>query len=667
MPTITCVLVANRGEIASRVFRTARAMGLRTVAVYSDPDRDLPFTADADVAVALGGSTSAESYLDPSKILAAAIVAGADAIHPGYGFLSENPAFAEAVHAAGLVWIGPTPESMRAMALKVEAKERAAAAGVPLVPGAAVDSDDEAEWSAAAEQVGYPLLVKASAGGGGKGMRRVDTPAELAEAVRGARREAESAFGDPRVFLERNLVGARHVEVQVFGDTHGQVVHLFERECSIQRRHQKIVEESPSPGLEHRVAEQMYTAATSLARDLGYVGAGTVEFLVAGEGGGQEFFFLEMNTRLQVEHPVTEAVTGLDLVRWQLEVARGGRLPLGQHEITHHGYAIEARVYAEDPANGYLPSIGRLDAFAMLEPAVRFDTGYAAGCAVSPYYDPMLAKAIVHAATRAEAAAVLARGLRTMDARGLVTNRDALVAILDSAAFGAGETGTDFLEVHPGLLQAGPDDEATRAHVLAATLAGSALRRASAAVQAFAPSGWRNVPALPQQAAFAGRAGDVEVAYALGADGSFTGAVAGRPVGGRLLGAQVRPDGSGVSLDLEVEGVRRRLECSAHGDPDTPRWEVADGWWATTWRERSRFPDASADAGAHGPSTPVPGTVTVVLVAVGEAVEAGQTLVVLEAMKMEHRINADVDGVVAELHVEVGQSVDAHHVVAVLE
>jgi propionyl-CoA carboxylase alpha chain len=354
-------------------------------------------------------------------------------------------------------------------------------------------------------------------------------------------------------------------------------------------------------------------------------------------------------------------------VREQLRVAMGKRIDVAQADISFHGHAIEVRLYAEDPANGYLPSIGRLDAFAMPEPAVRFDTGYAAGCAVSPYYDPMLAKAIVHATSRAEAAAVLARGLRAMDAHGLVTNRDLLVAILDSAAFGAGETGTDFLDVHPGLLRAGPDDTATRAHVLAAALAGSAMRRASAVVQAFAPSGWRNVPALPQQAAFAGRAGDVEVTYALGADGSFTGTVAGRPVGGRLLDAQVRPDGSEVSLDLEVEGVRRRLRCCAHGDPDTPRWEVADGWWATTWRERSRFPDASADAGAHGPSTPVPGTVTVVLVAVGEAVEAGQTLVVLEAMKMEHRINADVDGVVAELHVAVGQSVDAHHVVAVLE
>ncbi len=666
MPAISCVLVANRGEIASRVFRTARAMGLRTAAVYSDADRDLPFTADADVAVALGGNTSAESYLDQAKILAAAIVAGADAVHPGYGFLSENPAFAEAVAAAGLVWVGPTPASMRAMALKVEAKERAAAAGVPLVPGAAVDSDDEGEWAAAAGQVGYPLLVKASAGGGGKGMRRVDRPGELSEAVRAARREAASAFGDPRVFLERNLVGARHVEVQVFGDAHGGVVHLFERECSIQRRHQKIVEESPSPGLRPEVAEQMYSAATSLARDLGYVGAGTVEFLVAGEGGGQEFFFLEMNTRLQVEHPVTEAVTGLDLVRWQLQVAAGGRLPLGQQEIARHGHAIEARVYAEDPARGYLPSIGRLDGFAMRDPSVRFDSGYAAGCAVSPYYDPMLAKAIVHAPTRSEAAAVLARGLRTMDARGLVTNRDLLVAILDSAPYRAGQTGTDFLDAHPGLLQAGPGDEDARAHLLAAALAGAVLRRAGAQVQAFAPSGWRNVPALPQRASFTGPAGDVEVMYALAAGGSLTGTVAGRPAEGRLLGAQPWPDGDGASLDLEVDGVRRRLRCFRHGADDAPRWEVADGWWATTWRERSRFPDASADAGAHGPSTPVPGTVTVVLVAVGDAVEAGQTLVILEAMKMEHRITADVDGVVAELHVRPGQSVDAHHVVAVL-
>ncbi|MGN6334010.1 MAG: acetyl-CoA carboxylase biotin carboxylase subunit, partial [Motilibacteraceae bacterium] len=361
MAPIRTLLVANRGEIACRIQRTAHAMGIRTVAAFAEPDADAPFVHEVDVAVPLRGSTLAQTYLDVDQVLAAAQLAGADAVHPGYGFLSESPAFARAVQKAGLTWVGPSPESIEAMALKVEAKRLVAAAGVPLVPGADLSSDDPSEWAAAAGGVGYPLLVKASAGGGGRGMRLVEQEGELAEAVAGARREAASSFGDPTVFLERALGGARHVEVQVFGDIHGNLVHLWERECSVQRRHQKVVEETPSPGTTPATLERMYAAALAAARAVNYVGAGTVEFLVAGGGEEQEFFFLEMNTRLQVEHPVTEAVTGLDLVRLQLLVAQGEALPFTQADVRRQGHAVEARIYAEDPARGHLPNTGRLD------------------------------------------------------------------------------------------------------------------------------------------------------------------------------------------------------------------------------------------------------------------------------------------------------------------
>ena len=371
------ILVANRGEIARRVIRTAHRMGLQAVAIHSDPDAGAPFVRDADLAVAIGGRTSAESYLVAEKVLDAARRSGADAIHPGYGFLSENPVFAQAVADAGLAWIGPTPESMNAMALKVEAKRLVAAAGVPLVPGAELEADaSDADITAAGGAVGLPLLVKASAGGGGKGMRLVREPDELLEAVSAARNEAASAFGDPTVFLERYLERGRHVEVQVFGDTHGNVVHLFERECSIQRRHQKVVEESPSPGATPATLERMYAAAVAAAKAIDYVGAGTVEFMVAGEGEAQEFFFLEMNTRLQVEHPVTEEVTGLDLVEWQIRVAAGAPLPLAQEDIARSGHAIEVRLYAEDPARGYLPGMGRIECFeADPAPGIRVESG----------------------------------------------------------------------------------------------------------------------------------------------------------------------------------------------------------------------------------------------------------------------------------------------------
>ncbi len=485
------ILVANRGEIAARVIRTCRDLGIQSVAVHSDADADAPYVALADRSVRLPGVSSAETYLDGAAVLAAAHASGADAIHPGYGFLSENPGFAQAVTEAGLTWIGPTPSSIKSMALKIEAKRLAAAVGVPLAPGcelAHAMTDPQLVYACA--KVGYPLIIKASAGGGGKGMRVVDSAEGLVEAVHAARREAASAFGDDTVFAERYLAGARHVEVQVVGDTHKNAVHLFERECSIQRRHQKIIEEAPSPGVTPAVRGRLHEAAVGLAKEIGYVGVGTVEFMVSGEGEAQEAFFLEMNTRLQVEHPVTEAITGIDLVALQISIARGERLPFRQSELEYSGHAIEARLYAEDPAHGYLPATGLIHQFAM-DPSVpvRVDTGVAAGSAVTSHYDPMLAKVIAHAATRTAAAGLLAEGLTRMVLHGPVTNRDSLVETLRSPAFLAGETTTAFLDEHPEVLDPQVEQADLDRHALSAAAAVLELERPDALV----PIGWRNV------------------------------------------------------------------------------------------------------------------------------------------------------------------------------
>ena len=510
------VIVANRGEIARRVMRTCRALGIGTVAVYSDPDAEAAHVAEADVAVGIGGSTSTDSYLNVDKILDAAQQTGADAVHPGYGFLSENPDFAAAVIDAGLIWIGPPPQAIRAMAGKIEAKQTAAAAGVPLAPGADLGADaDLIETARVAAAIGYPVLVKASAGGGGKGMRIVHDESALADAITTARREAQASFGNPTVFLEKYLTGARHIEVQVFADSHGKVVHLFERECSIQRRHQKIIEETPSPGLEPAVAHAMYAAAVSLTGAIGYVGAGTVEFMVFGSGADQQFCFLEMNTRLQVEHPVTEAVTGLDLVEWQLRVAQGEPLPLSQDDITRTGHAIEVRLYAEDPANNYLPSTGTLTAFTTaVASQLREDLSVRPGDTVSPFYDPMIGKLIAHAPTRARATAQLVSDLAARHIAGITTNRDHLLAILGSELFASGQTATDALDHHPELAQqaaAPPPD-----HLLVAAAVSRAV--ATAADQpwvAFAPLGYGTAGHAPDR---------IDVAVDAGGD-TFTHAV----------------------------------------------------------------------------------------------------------------------------------------------
>ena len=680
------LLVANRGEIALRVFRTARESGIETVAVFSDPDRNAAHVRGADIAVALGGTTSTESYLDTAKILDAARRSGADAIHPGYGFLSENAEFAEAVAAAGLTWVGPTPTSIRSMALKVEAKRIAETAGVPLVPGAELSGDiDDVKLAEIAEGVGYPLLVKASAGGGGKGMRVINAPAELSEAVETARREALNSFGDPTVFFERYLTGARHVEVQVFGDTHGNVVHLFERECSIQRRHQKIVEESPSPGATAATLERMYAAATSLTSAIGYVGAGTVEFLVFGEGEYQEFYFLEMNTRLQVEHPVTEAVTGIDLVAWQLQVASGNPLPMPQDQITRWSHAIEVRLYAEDPANNYLPSTGTLHAFGRSSvPAsggqyCREDSGFEPGDDVSPYYDPMLAKIISTGDSRDEAASALAAHLRELQIAGVTTNRDSLIAILESDAFAAGATTTDFLETNTELLsQEVLNSTARGLFLMAATIAESARAQHSARWASLTYSGWRNIPSAPQRTDWefdvAGESRAVTAAFV--PTGDSTGRIVLREqsaeagFSGEIEGIEYRialgefddEFGPWTVYRIELDGVGRNYSVQSAGGYT---W-VSDGRNSATFRRLPRFADPDVAGAAGGSTAPVPGTVVSVEVSEGDEVTEGQTLVVLEAMKMEHRITAAADGTVAEVHVTPGTSVDAHQILVTL-
>ncbi len=655
------LLIANRGEIARRVIRTARALGIRTVAVYSDPDADAPHVRDADFAVALGGTTSAESYLDAGKVLAAARATGADAVHPGYGFLSENAEFAEACAHAGITFVGPSPDSIRDMGLKDRAKDLARKADVPVLPDARITGEDPAEWTAEAARVGYPLLVKATAGGGGKGMRLVRDPADLVEAVEGARREAGNSFGNSDVFLERYLDAARHIEIQVFGDVHGNAVHLGERECSVQRRHQKVLEEAPSSAVSPELREAMGATAVSLVRQLGYVGAGTVEYLFDDVTG--EFFFLEMNTRLQVEHPVTEEVYGLDLVALQLRVARGEALGLDQSALLPQGHAIEVRLYAEDPAQNYLPTPGPLYRYSHSDrPGLRFEDGVSAPGEVSPFYDPMLAKVIAHGRTRIEAAALLAAGLDATAVHGVVTNRDFLAALLRDPDFLAGRTRTDFLDHHPGLLDPAPATP-PEVHLAAAIAVSVARRRAGLAAGRYAAPGFRTLLGeLLTRAEWRDARGEtVEAGYRLGAAAGDTTLVL--ECGGNRHELVLR--------DLDVDGVRVRFDgvdhpCAVAVHPDGSVW-VNDPRAQSRWEPLPRLPEVSATSGAAGPVSELPGTVVAVLVEPGQKVTAGQKLVVVEAMKMEHPALANADGVVTEVHVTVGQYVAAKAALVTLE
>jgi propionyl-CoA carboxylase alpha chain len=624
------LLVANRGEIARRVFATCRALGIGTVAVYSDADAGAPHVREADRAVRLPGSAPADTYLRGDLIVAAALRAGADAVHPGYGFLAENADFACAVTEAGLTWVGPPAEAVAAMGAKVEAKRILAAAGVPMLP------------SLTEPVTRFPVLVKASAGGGGRGMRIVRDASALPGALAAARREAEAAFGDGTVFCEPYLERARHVEVQVLADRHGTVLALGERECSIQRRHQKILEESPSPAVDPALRADLYAAAVAAAKAVGYVGAGTVEFLLSESG---ELSFLEMNTRLQVEHPVTECVLGLDLVRLQLLVAEGHPLP---EPPPARGHAIEVRLYAEDPSRDWLPSTGALHRFAVPEvaarfaplerPGIRLDAGVEDGSEVGVHYDPMLAKVIAWAPTRAEAARLLAGTLLRARIHGVSTNRDLLVRILRDPEFLAGDTDTGFLDRHPTLAE--PLVSTVDTYPLAAALAGAASRAGRF------PSGWRNLPAHPQVVSYTG---GVEVSYRFDRTGTLT-----EPENVTLLDAT--PD----RVSLAVDGVRS--EYAVHRVGDVSYVDGPDGAVALT--ELPRFPLPEAETPQGSLVAPLPAVVGRVGVSPGATVSAGELLLTLEAMKLEHPVLAPYAGTVATVAVREGQQVDAGTVLA---
>jgi len=661
---ITGVLVANRGEIASRVFRTARSMGMRCVAVYVDADATAPYVAEADVAVRLDDG----GYLDGDALVAAAKAAGADAVHPGYGFLAEDAAFAIAVSDAGLTWIGPTPDVIASMGDKISAKVTAVAAGVPTLPSSDDPTNDEA--------VGYPLLVKAAAGGGGKGMHLVERPEDLTDAVATAQREAAASFGDDRVFLERYVAHSRHIEIQILGDAHGNLVHLGERECSIQRRHQKVVEESPAAVLDADDRNAMGAAARQLADGIGYRSAGTVEFLVDDASG--EFFFLEVNTRLQVEHAVTEEVTGIDLVREQLRIAAGEPLGYGQNDVTFDGHAIEVRLYAEDPSAGFLPATGTLEAWEPAdEPAVRWDTGVTAGSVVGVDFDPMLAKVVAHGPTRAEAAGRLALALERMHLGGVTTNRDFLAATLRHEAFLAGDTTTDFIERHTPATTMVHDGPTADRVATTAALWIQGRNRTNALVQGQAPSGWRNAR-LPDQAVTLARVGSEDaptaVRYRSERDGTFSVSIT-QP-DSRSDDDSVRHQAtiyawSANGIDLAVDGIRTTaLITAVTADELAGRGEVLHVTMANTTTSLEtvpRFNLPGTEAPTGGLTAPMPGKVLDVLAAAGDVVIAGQAMVVLEAMKMEHRMTAPFDGTVAEVRVTAGDQVDNGAVLMVIE
>ena len=614
---IGSLLIANRGEIACRIIRTARQLGVRTVAVYSDADRHALHGRMADEAVHIGPSPARESYLIGEKIIAAAKETAAEAIHPGYGFLSENADFAQAVIDAGLIWVGPKPDSIRAMGLKDAAKKLMIAAGVPVTPGYLGEDQSPKKLKAEADAIGYPVLIKAVAGGGGKGMRRVDAAADFIDALDSCKREAASSFGDDRVILEKYILSPRHVEVQVFGDSHGNVVHLFERDCSLQRRHQKMIEEAPAPGMDAETREAVCAAAVRAAKAVNYEGAGTIEFIADASEGlkPDRIWFMEMNTRLQVEHPVTEEITGVDLVEWQLRVASGEPLPKTQGELSISGHSIEARLYAEDPARDFLPSVGKLDHFDLGEEG-RIESGVVEGDAISPYYDPMIAKLIVHADSREEAIGELAGVLDGVEVWPVHTNAGFLFNTLLHPGFGSGaiDTGLIARELDELVPDPAPDDS---------------LWRAAAAV----------VTAADDEELLAGLVGfrlnaPEKASVVLGRAGEFR------------------------SISLEDGDM-----AAASGFRDEERVVVFYEGNSYAF-DRSSRGSVGAAAGDGAIVSPMPGRVTAVEVKAGDKVTKGQRLLTLEAMKMEHGLIAPFDGMVAEFNAAVGAQVGEGAVLA---
>jgi propionyl-CoA carboxylase alpha chain len=652
---IRTLLIANRGEIVVRIARTARAMGIGTVAVYSDPDAGGMHVSACDAAVALGGVSPAESYLAIDRLMAAAVTSGADTIHPGYGFLSENASFAQAVMDAGLTWVGPRPETIATMGDKITAKRLLADAGVPVLEDVLVGEGADVRKAAAA--LTPPIIVKAAAGGGGKGMRIVRNLEDLPAMVDACRREAAGAFGDDRVFLERFLTRPRHIEVQIAGDRYGSVIHLFERECSIQRRHQKVLEESPSVGIDDGLRERLCSAAVAAGETLGYESAGTVEFVV---GDGGEPAFLEVNTRLQVEHPVTEAITGIDLVRLQLEVAEGRPLPVAQSELSRRGHAIEVRLYAEDPARDYLPAAGPIiDLRPGTPDVVRWDAGVRTGSVISPHYDPMLAKLVAWAPTRDEAARLLERALRTTHLHGPATNRDLLCAVLAHPRFLDGDLSTSFLDDHLAdetHRAPAPTPEMIQRAAVAAALSAEANRRRGTTL----PSGWRNNRSADQCVEFE-VGGALMVGYHLQRDGSWQVTVGG-------VAHEVRREVvDEESIVLTIDGLRMPAAVSSADEPDGVHWEVttADGHVHLVERPRFAEPEPPEIMGAT--RAPMHGQIISVVVETGQRVSRGDVLCIVEAMKMEQLVVAPYDAIVTSIDVAEGDRVHTDQILAVLE
>ncbi|MCL4449342.1 MAG: biotin/lipoyl-binding protein [Actinobacteria bacterium] len=672
------LLIANRGEIACRIMRSAHQMGITCVAVFSNPDANMPFVKEADEAVHLFGETAGETYLKSDLIVQAAKQTNADAVHPGYGFLSENAAFAKACIDAGLIFVGPPPEAIQSMGSKLEAKQLMASNGVPVLLGKDVSNLNEQQLKEAVNEIGLPILIKATYGGGGRGMRIVHNYEELAVAVESAQREAQSAFGNPSVFLERYLESARHIEIQIFGDLYGNIVHLFERECSIQRHHQKIVEESPSTAVSPELREVMGKAAVTAGMTVGYVGAGTVEFMLASnDSSNDEFFFLEMNTRLQVEHPVTELITGLDLVKIQLLVAQGMPLSKEVFDASITGHAIETRLYAENPTKNWMGSMGTLHRFQFKPDKtndqsilLRVDSGVEDGSVVSPYYDSMLAKVIAYAPTRIEAARVLENALGKAHIHGLATNRELLINILRCQDFLDGKTDTGFLERHsPEELSVNPlAEEATQLSAIAAALASQARNRVNSKVLSHLSSGWRNNPSEFQQISYETDQGRIDIKYRfernrwtiyLAKQDASKSEDAPTP----NLYEQKAVDlisCTATEVAFEYLGVRRSFDI--HQVDSTTYVDSVLG--AVELSELPRFPPPKRHIPPGSLIAPMPGVIIKVAVEQGETVETGQPLVIMEAMKMEHAIQAPAPGKVTDIYVEVNQQVSAGDIVA---
>lgn len=614
---IKSLLIANRGEIACRIIRTARALGIRTVAVYSDADATALHVQQADEAVHIGPSPARESYLVGGQIIAAAKATGAEAIHPGYGFLSENAEFAQSVMDAGLVWVGPKPASITAMGLKDAAKKLMAEAGVPVTPGYMGENQDPAFLARQADDIGYPVLIKAVAGGGGKGMRKVDAPSEFADALLSCQREASASFGNAHVLIEKYIQRPRHIEVQIFGDMQGNIVHLFERDCSLQRRHQKVIEEAPAPGMDEETREQLCAAAVRAAKAVDYVGAGTIEFIADASEGlrADRIWFMEMNTRLQVEHPVTEEITGVDLVEWQLRVASGEALPKRQDELSINGWAMEARLYAENPATGFLPSIGTLDHLAFPED-LRVDTGVTEGGEVSPFYDPMIAKLIASGSNRDEASAELRNGIDGTEVWPVKTNAGFLGRLLDLPEFAAGDIDTGLIARAVDALVTPPEPEPEELREAAALLCASPGQSPVSAALGFRLNASSRAEARIKD--------DSGVIH-------------------DVLFSEVAEDFPAADVLSFVDGFARRYVLAE------PRGSGVGG------------------VGDGVILSPMPGRIIAVDVAAGDRVAKGQKLLTLEAMKMEHSLTAPFDGMVAELNCEVGAQVQVEALLARIE